>query len=222
MHERSLPPQLRLDRLWICVADTLLQSRRIHSARHGIFVVKCGSYIATSLDGFIAKTDGSLDWLDQANATVPDGEDCGYAQYMASVDVIAMGRKTFETVLSFGSWSYDKPVYVLSRQWQALPAGAPATVRLWTDTAQALAAHWQASGVRSAYIDGGLLIQSFIQAQLLAEITFTRIPVLLGQGIALFGPLPAGMSQVQAQHLHTSSYPFGFVQSQYALVYPAK
>ena len=85
------------------MADTLLQSRRIHSARHGIFVVKCSSYIATSLDGFIAKTDGNLDWLDQANATVPEGEGFGYAQYMASVHVIAMGRKTFETVMSFGT-----------------------------------------------------------------------------------------------------------------------
>ena len=184
--------------------------------------MKCSSYIATSLDAFIAKADGSLDWLDQANATVPEGEDCGYAQYMASVDVIAMGRKTFETVLSFGSWPYGKPVYVLSRKWQSLPDDTPATVRLWTDTPQALATHWQTNGVRNAYIDGGQLIQSFIQAQLLAEITVTRIPVLLGQGIPLFGPLPAGTPQVQARHLHTSSYPFGFVQSQYALDYSAE
>lgn len=184
--------------------------------------MKCSSYIASSLDGFIAKADGSLDWLDQANASVPDGEDCGYAQYMASVDVIVMGRKTFETVLSFNTWPYDKPVYVVSRQWRSLPATAQATVRLWSDTPAALTAHLQANGVRSAYVDGGQLIQSFISAQLLDEITITRIPVLLGTGTSLFGPLPAGAATVTAQHLHTRSYDFGFVQSHYALDYSEK
>ena len=181
--------------------------------------MKCSSYIATSLDGFIAKTDGSLDWLDQANATVPEGEDCGYTQYMASVDVIVMGRKTFETVLSFGSWPYSKPVYVLSRQWSGLPASAPATAQLWSGPPAALQTHLKKNGVRGAYIDGGQLIQSFISAQLLDEITITRIPVLLGSGIALFGPLPAGRTALCTQHLHTRSYDFGFVQSHYALRY---
>ena len=181
--------------------------------------MKCSSYIATSLDGFIAKTDGSLDWLDQANATVPEGEDCGYAQYMASVDVIVMGRKTFETVLSFGTWPYSKPAYVLSRQWRSLPTNAPVTASLWSDTPAALKAYLHKNGVRSAYIDGGQLIQSFINAQLLDEITITRIPVLLGTGIALFGPLPTGTAALCTQHLHTRSYDFGFVQSHYALRY---
>ena len=181
--------------------------------------MQCSSYIATSLDGFIAKADGSLDWLDQANALVPEGADCGYAQYMASVDVIVMGRKTFETVLSFGAWPYDKPVYVVSRQWHSLPAHAPATARLWNDTPAALTAHLQAHGVRSVYVDGGQLVQPFISAQLLDEITITRIPLLLGTGIALFGPLPAGTASVAARHLHTRSYDCGFVQSHYALDY---
>lgn len=183
--------------------------------------MQCSSYIATSLDGFIAKTDGSLDWLNAANATVPEGEDCGYAQYMAGVDVILMGRKTFETVLSFGAWPYDKPVYVLSRQWNALPAGAPATAQLWKGSLPALSAHLAASGVRAAYVDGGQLIQSFINAQLLDAITITRIPVLLGSGLPLFGPLADGCSTVAAQHLQTRSYDFGFVQSDYRLHYAA-
>ncbi len=181
--------------------------------------MKCSSYIATSLDGFIARVDGSLDWLDQANATVPESEDCGYAQYMASVDAIVMGRKTFETVLSFTPWPYEKPVYVLSKQWRSLPPSAPAHVHLWSDTPIALMTHLQTQDMHSAYIDGGQLIQSFINAQLLSEITITRIPVLLGTGTPLFGPLAADTPQIATRHLHTQGYDFGFVQSRYALDY---
>jgi dihydrofolate reductase len=188
---------------------------------HQDISMQCSSFIATSLDGFIAKTDGSLDWLNAANATVPEGEDCGYAQYMAGVEVILMGRKTFETVLSFGAWPYDKPVYVVSHQWSALPAAAPATAQLWKDSLPALCTHLAASGVRAAYVDGGQLIQSFINAQLLDKITITRIPVLLGSGLPLFGPLADGTSTVTAQHLQTRSFEFGFVQSDYRLEYAA-
>ena len=61
-------------------------------------------FIATSLDGFIARENDELDWLDAANATVPEGEDCGYLQFMETIDVLVMGRKTYEKVLSFGMW----------------------------------------------------------------------------------------------------------------------
>ena len=72
-------------------------------------------YIATSLDGFIARRDGSIDWLNEASAIVPEGEDCGFQEFMDTVDTLIMGRKTFEQVLSFGEWSYGKtPVVVLS------------------------------------------------------------------------------------------------------------
>ena len=77
--------------------------------------VRCSAFLATSLDGFIAREDGGLDWLDRANAQVPAGEDCGYAAFMATVDALVMGRHTFEKVLSFHEWPYaDKPVWVLS------------------------------------------------------------------------------------------------------------
>lgn len=86
----------------------------------------CSSFIATSLDGYIARADGGLDWLDLANQTVTPGEDCGYAKYMQSVDAIAMGRATFEKVCSFPEWPYANiPVYVLSTTLRALPHGTP-------------------------------------------------------------------------------------------------
>ena len=97
--------------------------------------VHCSVFIATSLDGFIAREDGGLDWLDQANAGVPPGEDCGYSEFMASVDALVMGRHTFEKVLGFPEWPYaDKPVWVLSRTLQTLPTGLPPSVRLLNAT----------------------------------------------------------------------------------------
>ena len=78
---------------------------------------KVSAYIATSLDGFIAGKGGELDWLNESNAAVPRGEDCGFKAFLDSVDAIVMGRKTYETVLSFGEWPYEgKSIVVLSQR----------------------------------------------------------------------------------------------------------
>ena len=91
--------------------------------------IKVSVYIATSLDGFIARSDGGLDWLNEANATVPDGEDCGFQTFMDSVDALIMGRKTYEQVLSFGEWPYGRtPVVVLSRNSISFPSSVRDTV----------------------------------------------------------------------------------------------
>ncbi|WP_232625608.1 dihydrofolate reductase family protein [Achromobacter deleyi] len=84
----------------------------------------CTSFIATSLDGYIARQDGGLDWLDAANQSVTAGEDCGYAAYMRTIDALVMGRSTFEKVASFPEWPYgDLPVYVLRRGcWKRSPS----------------------------------------------------------------------------------------------------
>jgi dihydrofolate reductase len=175
----------------------------------------CRVFIATSLDGFIARPDGSIDWLERANALVPEGEDCGYGAFMASVDALVMGRKTFDTVLAMQPWPYgDKPVYVLSRSLSALPAGTPPSVQLAHDAPAALVAKAAGHGHRSLYVDGGAVIQSFLAAGLIAELTITVIPVLLGAGRPLFGPLPGDMS---LRLLGCKAYPFGFVQKHYAL-----
>jgi dihydrofolate reductase len=121
----------------------------------------CSVFIATSLDGFISRPDGSIDWLMQANARVPEGEDCGYAAFMKTVDAVVMGRKTF-----------------------------------------------------GLYVDGGKTIQGFLAAGLVDDITITVIPLLLGSGLSLFGPLQ------QDIHLTLESsraYAFGFVQNTYVV-----
>lgn len=176
-------------------------------------MTKCSVFIATSLDGFISRTDGSIDWLNKANAVVPEGEDCGYAQFLSTVDALVMGRNTFEQVLSFGEWPYGStPVVVLSRQLKSLPGNVPATVSVSADDPAKLVQSLSAKGQSHLYIDGGLTIQSFLAAGLIDEIIITTIPILLGGGKSLFGPLPG---DVQLNHLSSKAFDFGFVQSKY-------
>jgi dihydrofolate reductase len=175
----------------------------------------CRVFVATSLDGFIARPDGSIDWLEQANQLVPAGEDCGYGAFMASVDALVMGRVTFDTVRSMSPWPYgNKPVYVLSRTLSTLPPDSPPSVRLVRGEPAAAIAASAAQGLRSLYVDGGITIQAFLTAGLIRELIITVIPVLLGAGRPLFGPL---LGDVKLRLVGSRVYPFGFVQSHYAI-----
>jgi dihydrofolate reductase len=170
-------------------------------------------FIATSLDGYIARKNGDLDWLDKANATVPAGEDCGYTAFMDSVDVLVMGRNTYEKVLSFGAWSYgDKPVVVLSSRPVDIAAELAATVTHSSESPQELHKRFSAEGVKRVYLDGGITVQRFLAAGLVDELTITIIPVLLGEGLPLFGPLAA---DIVLKHNKTKAFDCGFVQVKY-------
>lgn len=174
---------------------------------------QCAVFIATSLDGFIAREDGSIDWLNDANQTVPPGEDCGYGEFMADVDVLVMGRNTFEQVLTFTPWPYGStPVVVMSRKGLELPSAVPLSVSVSSEHPAVLIERLNQQGVKKVYLDGGQTIQSFLAEGLVNRITVTTIPVLLGKGKPLFGSLPA---DVKLQHKNTKAYPFGFVQSEY-------
>ncbi|MCR2747440.1 dihydrofolate reductase family protein [Limnobacter parvus] len=178
---------------------------------------QCEVFIATSLDGFIARKDGSIDWLNQANQVVPPGEDCGYGKFMADVDVLVMGRNTFEQVLTFTPWPYGStPVIVMSRNGVALPPTVPSSVSVSTEAPAALIERLGKQGVKKVYLDGGQTIQSFLATGLVNSITITTIPVLLGEGKPLFGPLP---KDVKLLHKSTKAFEFGFVQSQYELIW---
>ena len=169
-------------------------------------------YIATSLDGFIARLDGSLDWLPGADGTSAETtEDYGYQAFMDSVDALAMGRKTFDMVQSFGQWPYgDKPVFVLTNH--PLTGKIPPKVETLAGEPAALVKIWEARGLAHLYLDGGLSIQSFLRAHLVDQLILTCIPILIGQGRPLFGPLE---KDLPLKHLSTQSFPSGFVQSHY-------
>ncbi len=177
--------------------------------------LKASVFIATSLDGFIARSDGGLDWLDAANATVPEGEDCGYAAFSESVDAMIMGRNTYEKVLSFGQWPYTKPVIVLSRNKMVIPEELRSTVSHSSESPQELCDRLSSEGVKQLYIDGGITIQRFMAAGLVDDLTITLIPVILGEGIPLFGGLE---QDIPLKHVSTTSYDFGFVQLVYEVV----
>jgi dihydrofolate reductase len=176
---------------------------------------KLSVFIATSLDGCIARNDGAIDWLERANAALPAGEDCGYAEFMRTVDAIVMGRATFEKVLSFPEWPYgSKSVYVLSTSIRNLPVGLPNSVHLLNSTPDDVVKTTAEAGHRHLYIDGGRTIQAFLRHGLITDLTITVIPVLIGSGIKLFGELD---SDIHVDLVSSKALPFGFAQSHYAV-----
>jgi dihydrofolate reductase len=171
--------------------------------------VKASVFIATSLDGFIARANGELDWLPAGG-----GEEHGYEAFIATVDALVIGRKTYETVLGFDTWPYGvKPVYVLSTGTLA-PAPPGAAVEQLSGAPAEIVAQLSARGIGHVYIDGGITIQGFLQAGLIQRLIITRIPVLLGAGIPLFGSLAR---DINLRHVGTRQYASGLVQSEYVV-----
>ena len=144
-------------------------------------------YIAQSLDGFVADQAGGLVWLNEIPN--PEGSDFGFGEFMAGIDALVMGRKTFETVLGLGVWVYDKPVYVISSTLISLPEEYQAKAFLLDLPPAGILSHLNAQGLVNLYIDGGSLIQSFLAEDLIDEMIITTVPILLGGGIPLFGEL---------------------------------
>jgi dihydrofolate reductase len=175
-------------------------------------------FIATSLDGFIARPDGRLDWLPGATpdgVPAPAGEDHGFLAFMAGVEVVVMGRVTFETVRAFRPWPYaGKRLVVLSGTLTAadVPEELREGVVVHAGPVERLAAELREQGVGGVYVDGGQTVRAFLRAGLLDELTVTRVPVLLGEGLPLFGPLGR---DVWLEHLGSRAFGSGLVQDSY-------
>ena len=170
--------------------------------------MKASIFVGTSLDGFIARANGSFDFLPPGG-----GEAHGYTEFMATVDALVIGRHTFETVLTFDAWPYEKPVFVLSTR-SLPPAPAGAVVEQMTGDPKAIVAQLAARGIRHVYVDGGITIQRFLDAGLIQRLIITRVPVLIGSGIPLFG---ATSHDIALQHVATRQYASGMVQSEYVV-----
>lgn len=171
-------------------------------------------FIAVSLDGYIARPDGDIDWL----MDVPDaGEDHGYDAFVDTVDGHVIGRHTYQKVLTFGDWHYKKPVIVPTRALTNadLPDHLAGRVTFTAEEPEQLMRRLASEGWRHAYVDGGQLIQSFLRAGLIHEIQITHVPILLGSGIPLFGALDR---DVKLRHLETKAYPSGLVDSKYEVL----
>jgi len=172
--------------------------------------MKASAFIGTSLDGFIARTNGGLDFLPPGG-----GKPHGYDEFMATVDALVIGRKTFETVLTFDGWPYgEKPVVVLSGRPLA-PAPPGAAVERMSGAPAEIVSQLAARGIRHVYVDGGITIQRFLQDGLIQRLIVTRVPVLIGTGIPLFGRVP---SDIVLRHVGTRQYASGLVQSEYEVI----
>ena len=165
-------------------------------------------FIGTSLDGFIARLNDDLDFLPPGG-----GEPHGYDEFIASVDAIVIGRKTFEKVLTMGPWPYGgKRVVVLSSRPLDLSKAVGGIVEQTAGTPAEIVSQLAASGAHHLYIDGGITIQRFLRAGLIQRLIITRVPVLIGEGVPLFGALPR---DIRLRHVATRHYPSGLVQSEY-------
>lgn len=144
-------------------------------------------YIATSLDGFIAREDGNIDWL--MHLPNPDKSDYGFSKFLQRVDGIIMGRKSFEVVLEFPEWPYSipVPVFVLSNLQNKLPEGLPVHTEIIRGDLKLIIESLRRRGFHRLYIDGGKTIQRFLNEDLIDELIITRVPLILGSGIPLFG-----------------------------------
>lgn len=135
-------------------------------------------------------TEGGAPGDEPGGNATPDADaardDHGFGAFFAQVGALLMGRRTYDVVAGFERWYYgDTPVLVATTR----PLGTPAapTVRAVSGTPQELlAAAREVAGERNVYVDGGMLIRSFLDAGLIDELTVSIIPVILGAGIPLF------------------------------------
>lgn len=168
-------------------------------------------FIGASVDGFIARPDGALDFL-----PADGGEPHGYDEFFASIDAIVIGRKTYETVKAFPEWPYGhKRVVVLSSQPLEFSKLAAANIEQLSGDPAEVIGKLEASGVRHIYVDGGVTIQRFLSAGVIDRLIITRVPVLIGQGIPLFDVLP---HDIHLKHVATQTYQSGLVKTEYHII----
>jgi dihydrofolate reductase len=164
-----------------------------------------------SLDGFLARPDDALDFLHTG-----EQEPHGFKEFLASVDVVVIGRRTFEVVLKLGHLALygKKPVFVLTSSLLDFSSVKGCMVEQMSGEPAEIVKQLESHGFKHGYIDGGLTIQRFLAAGLIDRFVITRVPVLIGAGIPLFGPLPR---DITLRHIATRSYNGGLVQSEYEI-----
>ena len=172
--------------------------------------MKLSVFCGVSLDGFLARPNHALDFLDAGGQ-----EPHGFEEFYGSVDVLVIGRRTFEVVRTFGKWVYGtKPVVVLSSHPLDFSSIVDGVVEQMSGEPAEIVKQLQSRGFQHAYIDGGVTIQRFLAAGCINRLVITRVPILIGAGIALFGPVPR---DIPLRHVGTRSYKGGLVQSEYEI-----
>ena len=172
--------------------------------------MKASVFVGVSVDGFMARRKGELDFLPV------DCEPHGYEEFIATIDTLVIGRGTFEIVMGFPEWPYgERRVVVLSSRPLDLSRTPQNKVEQMSGEPAEIVAKLAARGAQHLYVDGGITIQRFLRAGLIQHLTVTRVPVLIGDGIPLFGALP---HDVRLKHITTKSYPSGLVKTEYEVI----
>lgn len=173
-------------------------------------------FIAVSLDGYIARKDHAIDWLENQGTT---NEEHGYTQFVDSVDGIIFGRKTYEVVLNLspGEWPYAKPVVVLSQTLTCsdIPPHLTDKITITDQPPAELLQNLDQQGWKRAYVDGGITIQSFLNEGLIEDLIITTLPILIGDGIPLFG---ATSEDIHLELIDLTQFPSGLAQSHYRVL----
>lgn len=178
-------------------------------------MVKVSVFIAASLDGYIAREDGDIEWLhNSGHGQVDQGEDFGYETFISTIDALVMGRNTYEKVLSFGgTWPYgNTAVFVLSNSGVDIPPDIQNSVSTLSGHPKEIIDELKSRGHTHLYLDGGQTIQHFLAEGLVDQMIITHIPVLIGSGIPLFGSLK---EDVSLKLVESKTFPNGFVKTTY-------
>ena len=174
--------------------------------------MKATVFVGVSLDGYIARDDGRLDWLMSPEVQAVD---YGYNEFIATVDYVVMGRRTFETVLGFDPWPYHKPVVALSSRPLSIPERLEGKAEAMSGTPAQVVERLAQRGAKHLYVDGGQTVTRFLDAGLIDTIVISRLPVVIGSGIPLFGRID---HDVRLHHARTREFPGGMVQSRYEVI----
>ncbi len=171
--------------------------------------MKTSVYIGTSLDGFIARKDGGIDWLVRfAN----DEAIQSYEEFISPIDAIVIGRGTFEKVLTFPTWHYQKKVFVLSTTIKEIPEMARGKVTILAMPPRELLSYLAGEGFSNLYVDGANVIKGFLKEDLIDQLIISKVPTLIGNGIPLFDALD---TDLEFEHIRTEAYSNGLVRSYY-------
>jgi len=171
--------------------------------------MKGSVYIGTSLDGFIAREDGDIEWLEEFadEEAMP-----AYEEFIGKIDAFVIGRGTFEKILTFPSWPYTLDAFLLSTTMKEVPAIAEGKITLLSMKPKEVMAYLSDKGYSNAYIDGGKVIQGFLNEDLIDELIISKLPILIGSGIPLFGHLDVDL---RFTHIKTEVHANGIVRSHY-------
>lgn len=192
--------------------------------------MKCSIFIAPSVDGYIATEDGGVHWLETAGRSVAEIDEKSelmqhfnnsMPNYMQNVDCMVIGRKLMEVLSSFNlppeQWPYgNAKIIALSNTIKEAPENLKEHVKIYSGSIPSLIAKLENEGYKHAYVDGGTTITAFLNLELINEITLTLAPVLLGEGIALFGKLSR---QIKLEDAEATAFPNNFIELNYSVKY---